>query len=274
MIYSAQEYQENRQKGQTLVIVIIVMALALSIGVTISSRYIKTLRDISESDNSARALAVAEAAIENILMVPDETLKGYIASGICAECILEISGQSNYRARADVELSFAGLTNDYYLIKVNESEVYQLALNGYNVGSTVDVCWDSMSPVYASYIYEQSGIFGSEIYAYNPIGYSGNPNGFLEAESLYGYENCFSVQVTGTPHILRVKPINQDTFFYFIPSDGQDIPSQGILITSVGRSGNAIRKVQVLKTTGSVPEFFDYVIYQKSLDEPLSNRPN
>ncbi|MBW6441754.1 hypothetical protein K0B04_02480 [Patescibacteria group bacterium] len=274
MIFNAQEYQKNKQKGQTLVIVIVVMVLALSVGVTISSRYIKTLRDLSESDNSSRALAVAEAAIENILMVPDETLKEYIDTGICDTCTLEISGENNYRARADVELSYAGLSDDLYIIKVNEGEVYQLNLNGYNTGSTVGVCWDSMSPVYASYIYEQSGVFSSEIYAYNPIGYSGTTNGYLEAESLYGYQNCFTVNIVDTPHVLRVKPNSGETFFYFIPTDGQDIPSQGILITSVGRSGNAIRKVQVLKTTGSVPEFFDYVIYQKSLDDPLSNRPN
>ncbi len=274
MFFSAQDFKKKRQQGQTLIIVIVIMVVALTIGVTISSRYIKTLRDISEGDNSSRALAVAEAAIENILLIPDETLNEYIASGVCDVCMLEISGESNYRARADVELSHAGLTDDAYNLKVTEDNVYQLSLNGYSSGSTLDVCWNGMASIYGSYIYQDGADFLSEIYAYNPIGYSGSSNGFSEAEPKHGYDNCFEVNVTGTPHVLRVKPYNEDTFIYFVPATGETIPSQGILITSVGRSGNAIRTVKVLKTDGSVPEFFDYVIYQKSPDDPLSNRPN
>lgn len=267
---------KNKQSGQTLIIVIMVMVLALGIGVTVSSRYIKTLRNLSESDDSSRALAVAEAAIERILIVPDSELTEYVTTSCPSDyCVLEISGESNYRARADVSLSFAGSSNEPYEIKVKEGEVYQLFLNGYTSDSTVDVCWNSMSSIYASYIYEESGIVSSEIYAYNPIGYTGAPNGFShDTVSKFTYDNCFPVTAEGTPRALRVKPYNEEAEIFFIPSDGQDIPSQGILITSVGRSGNAIRTVKVLKTSGYVPEYFDYAIYQKSLTEPLSNNPN
>ena len=274
MFRAAQLYKKNKEKGQTLVIVLVIMVLALSIGITVSSRYIKTLRDISETDNAARALAVAEAAVENVLMVSEDDLEQYIASGICDVCTLEITGESNYKARADVELSHAGFSDDFFEVKIKEGEVYQLSLTGYETNSAVDVCWDGMASIYGSYIYEQSPDFFSEVYAYNPIGYSGDPNGFTEASSLYGHENCFSVTTTGTPRFLRIKSYNEETFVYFYPTGGQNIPSQGILITSVGRSGNAIRTVKVLKTTGSVPEFFDYAIYQKSLTDPLSNRPD
>ncbi len=250
------------------------MVLALAVGVTISSRFIKTLRDISESDNASRALTVAEAAIERTLIIPNETLEGYITNNNCgSDCFLEITGASEYKARADVALSFAGSSNDSYEIKVKDGEVYQIALIGYT-GSTVDVCWDDMSSVYASYIYEQSGLVKSEIYAYNPIGYTGYLNGFSEASSSGIYQNCFTVNTIETPKFLRIKPYDSDPFIYVIPLGGQNLPSQGILITSVGRSGNAVRTVKVLKTAGFVPEFFDYVIYQKSLDDPLSNRPN
>jgi hypothetical protein len=269
-----QYYKKGKEEGQTLIIVIVIMVLALSIGITVSSRYIKTLRDISESDNSTRALAVAEAAVENVLMVSEEDLEQYIATGTCDICTLEITGESNYRARADVELSHAGLSDDFFEVKVKEGEVYQLSLSGYNSDSEVYVCWDGLASIYGSYIYEQSSEFFSEIYAYNPVGYTGEPNGFSNPSPLNGHENCFSVSTSGTPRLLRVKPYNEETFLYFYPTDGQDIPSQGILITSVGRSGNAVRTVKVLKTTGMVPEFFDYVIYQKSSDDPLSNRPD
>ncbi len=268
-------FQKQNERGQTLIIAIIIMVLALTIGVTVSNRYLSTLKNISESDNSSRALAVAEAAIENILILPQETLEEFINYNNCGStCVLEISGQSNYRARADVSLSFAGGSNEPYVIKIPNGEIYQLSLNGYNSDSAVDVCWDSMASVYASYIYESSGAVLSEVYSYNPIGYVGAANGFFEATSSHGHTNCFLVTASGTPRVLRVKPYNEDTFLYFIPSEGQNIPSQGILITSVGRSGDAVKTVQVLKTTGAVPEYFDYVIYQKSPDIPLSNRPD
>jgi len=265
----------KKQNGQTLVIVIFVMVVALTVGITVSSRYIKTLRNLSESDNSTRALAVAEAAVERMLIVPSETLEGYINFNNCgAECVLEIYGESDYRARADVTLSFAGSSNELFEIKVSEGDMYQLFLNGYQSGTTLDVCWDSMAPIYASYIYENSGNVLSEVYAYNPIGYAGVSNGFSEASPLHGYANCFTVTASGTPDVLRVKPYNEETYLYFVPSGGQNIPNQGIMITAVGRSGNAVRTVKVLKTEGSVPEYFDYVMYQKSSDAPLSNRPN
>ena len=274
VIYQKELLVKN-EKGQTLIIAVIIMAIALAVGVTVSSRFMSTLKNISESDNSSRALAVAEAAIENILIVPQETLEGFINFNNCGStCVLEISGQSNYRARADVSLSFAGGSNEPYSIKIHNGEVYQLSLNGYNSDSVVDVCWDSIASVYYSYIYESAGAILSDIYSYNPIGYAGAQNGFSEAVSLHGHTNCFSVTALGTPRVLRVKPYNEDTFVYFVSSGGQNIPSQGILITSVGRSGDAVKTVQVLKTTGAVPEYFDYVIYQKSSDIPLSNRPD
>ena len=268
-------FQNSKQKGQTLVIVLFIMVVALTIGIIISNRFIKTLRDISQSDSSSRALAVAEAAIENILLVPQETLEDYVNYGNCGEdCVLEISKEPGYRARADVTLSFAGASNDPYSIKIEEGSTYQLFLDGYGSGSVVNICWDNNSSIYSSYIYENAGLISSKIYVFNPVGYSGEENGFLEATSLYGHTNCFLVDTVGIPKLLRVKAYNEDALVYFIPAEGQSIPSQGILIKSVGRSGDAVKVVEVLKTEGAAPEYFDYVLYQKSEDSPLSNRNN
>jgi len=273
--FSNASSEKNNQKGQTLVIVIIMMVLALSVGITISSRFTKTLRDITEYDNSSRALAAAEAAIERMLIVPNETLEEYINFGSCgSDCVLEISGVFGYKSRADVVLSFAGSSNDPYELKGSDGEVSQVSLDGYGSGSTLNVCWNDGASVYASYIYDQSGVIKSDIYAFNPVSYAGYENGFSEASPLYGYQNCFTVNTIGTPKVLRIKPYNFDSFIYVIPASSQSIPSQGVLITSTGRSGNAVRTVKVLKSSASAPEFFDYAIYQKSTEDPLSNRSN
>ncbi|HRY56822.1 MAG TPA: hypothetical protein P5014_01525, partial [Patescibacteria group bacterium] len=78
IVDNKKELLVKTEKGQTLIIAVIIMAIALAVGVTVSSRFMSTLKNISESDNSTRALAVAEAAIENMLVVPQETLENYI----------------------------------------------------------------------------------------------------------------------------------------------------------------------------------------------------
>jgi len=147
-------------------------------------------------------------------------------------------------------------------------------LSGYPTDGTVDLCWNTAASIYASYIYEQSSLVKSAIYAYNPLGYSGFPNGFSNAASAHGYLNCFTVTATGTPRVIRTKIFNADTSVFALPNGGATLPSQGVLITSTGRAGNAVRVVKVLKSTAAAPEFLDFVIYQKSPSDPLSNRPN
>lgn len=263
------------EKGQTLVAIVILMVLALTVGVSISNRFIKSLRDMSQSDNSSKALAVAEAAVERMLLLPNEILEGYINFGNCGtDCVLEITGAFGQKVRADVALSFIGSSNEPFQIKGKEGAVSQVALDGYTSESIITVCWDDSSSIYASYIYDQSGVIKSNIYAYNAVGYTGFDNGFTEAASSQGHQSCFNVTASYTPKLLRIKPFSSDPFIYVIPSGGQNLPSQGVLITSTGRAGNAIRVVKVLKATSSAPEYFDFVIYQKSETDPLSNRTN
>lgn len=264
-----------QEKGQTLVMIIILSVLALSVGVVVSNRFIKTLKDVSESDNSSRARAVAEALVERLLVVPNDTLSGYINFGSCGNvCILEINGFLGEVVRADATLSFAGASADPYEMTGKNGEVSQLMLVGYATNSSVDVCWSGTASLYASYIYDQSGVITANIYAYNPVGYTGYINNFSDAVALHGYPNCFTVSTPYTPKVLRIKPINADATIIVVPAGGHSLPSQGILITSIGRAGNAVKTIKVLKSSASAPEYMDFVIYQKSTTDPLSNRPN
>jgi hypothetical protein len=218
-----------REKGQTLVIMIILSVLALSVGIVVSSRFIKTLRDVSEADNSSRARAVAEALVERLLLVPNDTLGDYINFGSCdTACTLEINGILGQVVRADATLSFAGASADPYEMAGKNGEVSQLSIAGYPTGSSVDVCWSGQASLYASYIYDQSGVIASDIYAYNPVGYSGNINNFSGSTALHGYPNCFTVSTRYTPKVLRIKPINSDATIVVVPGSSNTIPSQGL----------------------------------------------
>src|SRR3989338_410727 len=103
------EYRLHDQKGQTFVIVLMIMILALSIGLTVSSRFIKNLRNVVGSDNSSKATGVAEAAIERILLIPTDTLTSYINNNTCgSDCALQIVDSTGQKFDATVTLSFEG----------------------------------------------------------------------------------------------------------------------------------------------------------------------
>lgn len=264
-----------KEKGQTLVMIIILSVIALSVGVVVSNRFIKTLRDVSQSDNSSRARAVAEALVESLLVVPNDTLGDYINFGSCqTACTLELNGFLGEAVKANATLSFAGASADPYEMTGKDSEVSQLMLGGYGTDSSVDVCWSGSASMYASYIYDQSGVIATNIYAYNPVSYDGYINNFSDAIALHGYPNCFTVPTPYTPKVLRIKPINSDATIIIVPAGGHSLPGQGILVTSTGKAGNAVKVVKVLKSSASAPEYMDFVIYQKSTTDTLSNRPN
>lgn len=263
-----------KSKGQTLVAIVVLSVLALTVGILVSNRFIKGLRSITESNNSSKALAIAEAAVERMLLIPNETLEDYINFGSCGDvCVLELVGGLGQRIRADVTLSFAGNSSEAFETKISENEVVQVNLTGYETNSNIDVCWDNFASIYANYIYEESSKLKIFPYAYNPVTYAGFDNGFDNASSNHGYTNCFSIITSNTPEMVRLKAFYSDSYIYVIPNETQAIPSQGIIITSTGRAGNAIKSVSVLKSSAMAPEYFDYVIYQKSEDDPLSNRP-
>lgn len=263
-----------KSKGQTLVAIVVLSVLALTIGILVSNRFIKGLRGITESNNSSKALAIAEAAVERLLLIPNETLEDYINFGSCGEtCVLELVGGLGQRIRADVNLSFAGNSNDTFDLQAKDGEVSQVNLSGYTSGRSIDLCWDDGASIYASYIYEDGSKVKADNYAYNPVGYSGFDNGFSNASSNYGYLSCFSIIARDMPKLLRIKAYYTDSFIHVVPEASQIVPKQGVLITATGQAGNAIKIVSVLKSTATAPEFFDYSLYQKSPDDALSNRP-
>ena len=83
---------QRSYKGQTLVIIVSVMVIALAVGMSISTRFVKSLSNMSRVDLSSRALAIAEAGAEHLLSLPMDTLSGYINANNCdSVCRIEIA---------------------------------------------------------------------------------------------------------------------------------------------------------------------------------------
>jgi hypothetical protein len=269
------EKTKEGQRGQTVVLIVMVMMVALVMGVTLSSRFIKSLHSLSRMDDASRALTVAEAAVERFLMLDRATIDDYVQNGTCgADCLLDITDSQGRSQVASIELSYMGDSTDTYSIQIPEGAVEEVFLDGYLSGSYLDVCWFSDASVYASYVYESSGEIGSTAYAYSPADTPYPDDSFDAASSLHGIDNCFTVATAETPQLLRLKSYRGIADIQVIPAPAISLPVQGILITSRGVVGTAQEEVRVVLTNSSIPPLFDYAIMQFSPTDPLSNQTN
>lgn len=263
------------QRGQTLVIIVLVMLVALSLGITISTRYFNRLRNITQTDSASRAIAVAEAAVEKILLLPNETLENYVEYGNCgSDCTLQITGSDGVAAVANVTLSYVGNSSDPVSTNLAQTSYSVINLEGYGHGKKIWICWNSPPlgelPSVTGLYYFKDTRYEVNPFAYNSIGSPYTTNGFSEASANYGYQNCFSVTASETPYKIRLKSIYNETPVVIIPSSGEEIPLQGFLIESTGNFAGITKKVKVIKSDPILPNEFDYTIYSKSESEPLS----
>lgn len=267
----------HNQKGQTIASVLLIMVLALTVGVTIATRFTSTLRQNIRQDNSSRALAVAEAAVERMLTREFQDLLDFISYSNCgSDCVLEILGDDGVLARADVSLSHAGNSSEPFPINISQDSVTEVSLVGYAENTNVYVCWDvpssgTLPSVFANLIHGTDGNYEADSYAVNSIGSVNASNNFDEATSALGYSNCFTANSKTDPQAIRIRSLYNDALAYVVPSGGATIPSQGVLITSIGKVLDSERKVEVLLSSPAVPLPFDYVIYSKTEELPLSN---
>ena len=262
----------NDQKGQSFIIMFLLMLIALTIGVAMSSRFVRSIRRVTRTDEVTRAHFSAESGLEQFLDIPITILEDYIIYNNCgADCLIQFTDELGRIVTTSVELSFIGETDEPFRMDLTQNDTQQLFLGDYNTGTDLDVCWDGNASIYTSYVYDDSGEIKQDTYAYNSSGYFGVENNFDTALPMYTYQNCFSVTANGTPLYLRLKSFYEDVSIYVIPTDGQNIPRQGILIEATSRVGDTIKKVSAIRTASMLPGMFDYVLYQKSPTDTLSN---
>jgi hypothetical protein len=260
------------QSGQTLMVMIMLMTIAMFIGISVSSRFIKNIRLISATDNSVKATSIAEALVERILLIPSATLESYISNNNCGtDCALTITDTTGQALTAVATLSFSGNSTSSYAMKIMQDATSQVLLTGYPTGRSINICWNGSNSITGLYVYTQSGITKATPFAYNAASTSHSENGFSPATANLGYANCFSISAAQTPIGLRLKSVYGEIDTYAIPEAGYSIPIQGIQISSVGQAGDALKKVVVIKSKPSAPAMFDYVLYQKSASDTLSN---
>jgi hypothetical protein len=260
------------RKGQIIVAMVVLILLSLSLGISIAGGFITNIKVQTQADDLSKASAAAEALVEKLLVLPNETLEDYVQNNSCGSvCTWQVTDTTGQVISASATLSYAGDSTETFVTDLETTSTFQLNLKNYTSGKTLDICWNTPASIYASYIKEISGVFSSKAYAYNSASTAYPDNGLPAASASHGYTNCFTVTANNTPTILRLKSYYLDTPIFIVPESGEVIPKQGVLINSTGKAGSATRKVVVLKSADSLPGLFDYVIYQKSPDDPLSN---
>jgi Tfp pilus assembly protein PilX len=274
--FLSHEIIEN-QKGQAIVAVFFVMVLAFSIGVGVSSRFLKSTRVSIRTDNSYRALAIAESLVEKLLVLPTATLRDYIEYDSCgADCLLEFTGDDGLVANATATLGYVGETSDPYLVSLTPTTVEEVNLTGYSDNTSIYVCWESASvnpkpSITGLLIYEDSGEYVAEDFACNSVDSVISDNNFDDASANFGYTNCHEINSRQNPVALRIRSVYNDLDAHVVPASSENLPSQGILIESVGVVQDATRKVSVIRSDPYLPIQFDYLLFQTSLTEPLAN---
>lgn len=266
---------KSSRKGQVLIVIVFLMLLSLVVGVTVSSRLISTLHNFTGTDNTVKAAAAADSGVERFLAVPEATLKTYIQNASCgSNCYWEVTAPNGQKISTTVTLAYLGNSSDPYYADLKNGDTLEINLAGLDTNKKLDLCWDTSASIYTAYIFTQGSSQELTAYAYNASNSTYGANGFSVATGLHGHQSCFSVTTANTPNLLRIKAFYVDAPIYIIPQAGVLLPLQGIEITSVGRAGDAVRTVKVLRKAPRTSSIFDYVLYQKSTSDPLSNRPD
>ncbi len=277
------------KSGQALIIILLVMAISLTLGVSVASRSISTLRQISFSAQSAKALAFAEAGAEEALKC--------LSDGSCSApydpAAADITGDGNNDFNYQVSvLGQASIFND--LPPIDRDNTIEMNLVTYPRDTQISIYFvdrassDQLAAnpgLEVSLIYCDddgptctTGNYKLQRNAYDTDSARANgiPKLTLGSYSVGG--TTYGYRVTATPPggkyptVLRLRllyatePISIATE----AAGGAIFPTQGAKIESTGFSGQVKRKVEIVRINPALSELFDFAIFSGSDSSPLS----
>lgn len=264
--------QKLNQKGQALLIVVLVMVVALTVGLSIASKTITSLRTSTEEANSQKALAAAEAGIEQSLKT------NQIASGTFTDT------QASYQTSVTPVLGTSFLVNggnpiiadngaDLWLSDYSSepANLYQNPWTGtltVNWGTSTDACSNAALEIVIISGSKQSP--ASNRYALDPCAGRASGNRFtqvaLTRTTVLGKDFFYQTQINVSSGLIgRIIPIYFNTSIAIVGN--RALPSQGTTITSTGcvpscATGSVQRKVNVFQGYPEIPsEYFPYNLF-------------
>lgn len=256
-----------KEKGQALLIVVLVMVIALTVGLSIASKSITSLRTSTEEANSQKALAAAEAGIEQAIKNNVQIASGSFTNNTTYSTnITSVSGTSFLLNAANPVLQDDGIDVWLSEYSINPSEIYRNPWSG-----NLTIIWGTTSNGCSNAALEIAVISGTKSspiltrYSYDPCQARAGVNSFdfvpttarvISGKTLY-YQVTLPVSFG---LIARVIPFYSNTIIGV--SGSSNLPSQGSVITSTGTSGDTQRRINVFQGYPEVPsEFFPYNLF-------------
>lgn len=257
------------QKGQVLLIVVLTIVVALTVGLSLASRTVTNVRNSAEDTNSKKAFSAAEAGIEQSLKSGLEITNQQIDN---LTSIKQVTIDTNYGRSMF-------LVNDGNPLPKNDgTDIWLSTYPDYSdpkLTGSLQVYWGDSSNACNNAALEVAIISGTrtspklERYALDPCTTRGNnfdsPSG--SGATLLGHTFHASVGISVTNGLIaRITPYYFGTPIAVVAKDASGsailLPSQGRLVTSVGVSQDATRKISYFQGYNELPSELYNGIFQ------------
>ena len=268
--------KSSGQEGQALLISLLVLSVATTVVLALIGRTTTTVSVTAQTEESAKALAAAEAGIEQALMAGTGVSGSYTVAGSAYTYVVDqfaIGGGTGVYSFPAKTLK--GTTEILWLSPHNSLGILdESGSNDYNQG--LSICWSSESTVPAivvSLLYINGGSYRIARAAFDPTA-SVRGNSFSSNVTYgtnCGFQNYYKADMSfispaNINLALRIRPVYNDTQIA-IQTDGlpMNIPAQGFRYESIGTfESGTTRKVLVNQFFRGPDTIFDYVLYSQT----------
>lgn len=281
--------KRKSSEGQILLVVVLTMIVALTVGLSIAARIVTELKLSKQNEESQRAFQAAESGIEQSLRRQSSIGSVQFDNNAAFSTTFEAVAKNSIVLNNGLEVD-QGVGADVWLSDYNPDPALQF-LNPIGSGNPVDITifWGSPNQTGCDASGEANTAPALEIVAL--IGPKNNPtiarsvyeapgcnnrvspnnqNVMVGTRGLFTidgvqFNNTASLRFNGASVtnglIMKVIPIFGSTVVGMQAQPGIIFPPQGSVVTSTGKAGDTVRKVEYFKSYPQIPlEIFPFSI--------------
>lgn len=266
---SFSRFSVGPENGQVLLVVVLTMVVALTVGLGLAARSVTNVRNTADEVNSQKAFSAAEAGVQRALKsglaIANEQLDSQTS-------IKQVTIDTSYGRAAYL------LNNGNPLPQDDGGDVWLSTFPDYSApqfSGKLQIYWGTSATLCSNAALEVMVISGTkenpklERYALDPCNTRGNhfttPTG--SGATIQGVNFSYSTAINVTNGLIaRIVPYYMGTPVAVVGFDNVgnalDLPTQGRLITSVGVSADAQRKISYFEGYDELPSELFYSIFQ------------
>lgn len=292
----------SRESGQALVIILLILSVVLTVSLSIASRSVTDITVSKKEEDALRAISAAEAGIEQLLKTgAGTTIAGSLPVGSTFNASISGFAQGTQEFFYPTAIGAGDAVSVWFVAHASDGSLLCNGANPCFTGDTIKVYWgnpntainDSAPAIEISVLHTSGSGDPSTAKigraAYDPNGSRLGSNNFTQADTsncnLSGRSFAFCKQFTlGSlgvsarpnnttlrgPQTLRLR-LFYNTVDHVVgvsvnfPGNGT-LPQQGTKIESLGKAGEAQRKVVVYRPYADIPPIFDFGLYSGTGD--------